>query len=93
MSKVTLSQIRHVNSEQFSLQIDHLVVEEGEIVCLLGPSGCGKSTTLRLAAGLERPSSGEVQIGNQIVASKTKFIGAEERRVGWCFRIMRYSRI
>jgi NitT/TauT family transport system ATP-binding protein len=38
----------------------NLEVSEGEFVVLLGPSGCGKTTLLRLAAGLERPSSGEL---------------------------------
>jgi NitT/TauT family transport system ATP-binding protein len=38
----------------------HLDVEPGRFVCLLGPSGCGKSTLLNLAAGLIRPTAGEV---------------------------------
>jgi iron(III) transport system ATP-binding protein len=40
-----------------------LDVAEGEFVTLLGPSGCGKTTTLRIVAGFERPSSGEILLG------------------------------
>jgi ABC-type sugar transport system ATPase subunit len=40
-----------------------LVVGEGELLGLLGPSGCGKSTTLRMIAGLEEPSAGDIRIG------------------------------
>ncbi len=39
-----------------------LEVREGEFCCLVGPSGCGKTTLLRLIAGLERPTSGELHI-------------------------------
>ena len=42
-----------------------LAVAAGEVVCLLGPSGCGKTTTLRLIAGLERTTSGEVIIAGK----------------------------
>ena len=42
-------------------------VDDGEFCILLGPSGCGKSTILRLIAGLEAPSGGEIFIGNQRV--------------------------
>jgi multiple sugar transport system ATP-binding protein len=44
-----------------------LVIEDGELVVFLGPSGCGKSTTLRMIAGLESLTSGEVRIGGRVV--------------------------
>ncbi len=44
-----------------------LSVGDGEFMVLVGPSGCGKSTTLRLLAGLEQPSAGEIRIGGQCV--------------------------
>jgi multiple sugar transport system ATP-binding protein len=44
-----------------------LEVEEGEFVILVGPSGCGKTTALRMIAGLEAVSSGEIRIGGRVV--------------------------
>ncbi len=44
-----------------------LAVETGKLITLLGPSGCGKTTTLRCLAGLERPETGRIVIGNNVV--------------------------
>ncbi|NLJ81422.1 MAG: ABC transporter ATP-binding protein [Firmicutes bacterium] len=47
-----------------------LKIEPGEMVTLLGPSGCGKTTTLRMVAGFEMPTSGQILIGGKNVAAK-----------------------
>jgi multiple sugar transport system ATP-binding protein len=47
-------------------QLD-LIAEDGELVVLVGPSGCGKTTTLRMLAGLEEPTSGDILIGGERV--------------------------
>ncbi|HEY9659412.1 MAG TPA: ABC transporter ATP-binding protein, partial [Allocoleopsis sp.] len=47
-----------------------LEVDNGEFLTLLGPSGCGKSTTLRMIAGLEQPTRGDIVIGDRVVTNK-----------------------
>ena len=47
-----------------------LTIEDGEFVILVGPSGCGKSTALRMIAGLEDISDGELRIGGEVVNEK-----------------------
>jgi sn-glycerol 3-phosphate transport system ATP-binding protein len=44
-----------------------LKIADGEFLILVGPSGCGKSTALRLLAGLDTPTSGEIKIGGEVV--------------------------
>ena len=48
--------------------VDHVTlrIRHGEFFSLLGPSGCGKTTTLRMIAGFEMPSEGEVVIGGEV---------------------------
>src|SRR3954471_21385913 len=47
-----------------------LDIQDGEFVILVGPSGCGKSTALRMIAGLEDITDGELRIGDQVVNEK-----------------------
>ena len=63
-----------------------LTVEQGEILCLLGPSGSGKSSLLRIIAGVERPASGRVLVHGAEVAGATRFVDAEQRRIGMVFQ-------
>ncbi len=63
-----------------------LTVAEGELLTLLGPSGCGKTTTLRLLAGLERPSKGTIRINGDVVADGSRFVDPEDRGVGIVFQ-------
>ncbi|USG66223.1 ABC transporter ATP-binding protein [Brevibacillus ruminantium] len=63
-----------------------LQVGSGEFVALLGPSGCGKTTLLRLLAGFEQPTSGEVWINGQLAAHAALNKPPEERRVGMVFQ-------
>jgi iron(III) transport system ATP-binding protein len=63
-----------------------LSVHEGELLTLLGPSGCGKTTTLRVIAGLERPTEGVVRIEDESVAGEGSFLPPEERDVGVVFQ-------
>ena len=66
----------------------NLTIEDGAFITLLGPSGCGKTTTLRMIAGLETPTTGEIVIDGQTVFSSTKGINisAAKRDVGFLFQ-------
>jgi multiple sugar transport system ATP-binding protein len=68
---------RHVAVHDLDLDI-----ADGEFVVLVGPSGCGKSTTLRMIAGLESISGGELQIGGRVVNQ----VPAKERDIAMVFQ-------
>jgi putative spermidine/putrescine transport system ATP-binding protein len=54
----------------YAVQNINLTIPQGSYCCLLGPSGCGKTTILRMIAGHETPTSGEIFIGDQMVVGK-----------------------
>jgi multiple sugar transport system ATP-binding protein len=59
-----------------------LAIEEGEFVVLLGPSGCGKTTTLRMVAGLEDISDGEIRIAGRVVND----VAPKDREIAMVFQ-------
>jgi iron(III) transport system ATP-binding protein len=65
-----------------------LEIEKGTLKSLLGPSGCGKTTTLRCIAGLERPDSGKIWIGEKLVSDPESgvHIAPENRGIGMVFQ-------
>jgi len=67
MGQVIAKKLRKAFGEVAAVDGVDLEVRDGEFMVFLGPSGCGKTTILRLIAGLEHPSSGEVIIGNHVV--------------------------
>lgn len=63
-----------------------LTLGKNEILCLLGPSGCGKTTTLKLIAGLLRPTHGSIEINGHIVDNAAINLAPEKRNVGMIFQ-------
>ena len=67
MAEVTLKGIEKRWGSYVAVARQSLTVADGEFLVLLGPSGCGKTTTMRMVAGLEEPSGGEIWIGDRCV--------------------------
>src|SRR5207245_11614128 len=67
MAIVETKQIRKVFADHTAVDGVDLTTREGEFLVLLGPSGCGKTTLLRMIAGLEKQTSGDVVIGGTVV--------------------------
>src|ERR1700726_3936354 len=67
MAQVALRNIVKTFDKTPAVQGIDLDIADREFIVLVGPSGCGKSTTLRMIAGLEEATSGEIYIGDQLV--------------------------
>ncbi|MDV3104862.1 ABC transporter ATP-binding protein, partial [Thermococcus waiotapuensis] len=66
----------------------NLHIKDGEFMILLGPSGCGKTTTLRMVAGLEEPTKGQIYVGDTLVADPEKgvFVPPKDRDIAMVFQ-------
>src|SRR5919108_1420928 len=67
MARVLLKSLNKKFDETHAVKDVNLEIRDKEFVVLVGPSGCGKTTTLRMVAGLESISSGQVLIGDKVV--------------------------
>jgi alpha-glucoside transport system ATP-binding protein len=67
MATVKLTEVGKAYGNVEVLRNINLDIEQGELIVFVGPSGCGKSTLLRMIAGLERITSGTLEIGGQVV--------------------------
>jgi multiple sugar transport system ATP-binding protein len=83
MATIEVRELSKTFGEFVAVRNSSFTVEDGQFVCLLGPSGCGKTTTLRMIAGLELPTSGEIRLGGEDVTFKR----ASERDIAFVFQL------
>ena len=86
MSTVSIKHISKSFDGNVVLKEINETFQDGEFVTLLGPSGCGKSTMLRIIAGFEKPTTGELYIGDRLVSGGKSFVPPEKRNIGMVFQ-------
>lgn len=82
MAEIRLEAVRKVFGETVAVAAVDDTFRPGTVTCLLGPSGCGKTTLLRLIAGLEQPTSGQVWFNDQLMNGRRP----RKRDIGMVFQ-------
>ncbi len=80
--EVRFEQIEKRYGNTYAVKDLNLTISDGALHFLLGPSGCGKTTTLRMLAGLEKPTAGKILFGGKDITS----LAAAERGIGMVFQ-------
>jgi multiple sugar transport system ATP-binding protein len=83
MAEIRVQQLTKEFAAFTAVKNSSFTVNDGEFFCLLGPSGCGKTTTLRMIAGLELPTSGQIFLGSEDVT----FRRASARDIAFVFQM------
>ena len=88
MSEITLRNITKRWGKYYAVDHLDLDIADNSFITLLGPSGCGKTTILRMIAGLETPTSGQIKIGDRVVFDSEAGINVppNKRKVGFLFQ-------
>lgn len=88
MPEIVLKNITKRFGKSCAVDNLNLTISDGNFVSLLGPSGCGKTTTLRMIAGLETPTEGEIYMDGELVFSSEKGVDVspDKRNVGFLFQ-------
>lgn len=82
MAKVHLRNVSKLYGNNAAVATMNLDINDGEFLVLVGPSGCGKTTTLRMIAGLEEPTDGEIYIGERNVT----YVEPKDRDIAMVFQ-------
>lgn len=88
MSHVRLLNVTKKFGDVTAVNALNLEIDKGECFSMLGPSGCGKTTTLRMVAGFEDLSEGEIYVGDRLISSPKRnyYLPPEKRNFGMVFQ-------
>ncbi|MEO1249862.1 MAG: ABC transporter ATP-binding protein, partial [Pseudomonadota bacterium] len=82
MARIELSGIQKRWGDFWGVRDVNIEINDEELVVFLGPSGCGKTTTMRMIAGLEQPTEGEIRMDGELVND----VDARDRDVAMVFQ-------